>query len=261
MSEVFDLEAVEYDVAFTNSPIGKYQRNQVWHQLKKTIANNKIKAVFEVNCGTGHDAVFLNSLNCQVIATDISPEMIEIANAKISPTKKLSLHFHTMDARDIGSVYPESPQDVIFSNFGGLNCLNPTELKDFIFNSYNSIKPKGRLVLVLISKKCLWEKFYFNIKGNKARRNTSEAVEANLGNETFPIWYYSKKEIQQMASGKFQIVDSKPIGFFIPPSYLNKAFMKRKWVLKVLSGVDWLLKEFGFLGDYADHIYIEMKKI
>ncbi len=65
--------------------------------------------------------------------------------------------------------------DLIFSNFGGLNCLSPRELNNFMSTALNLLAPKGFLIAVIMGRKTLWERFYFWIKKDyqesKRRRN------------------------------------------------------------------------------------------
>ncbi len=76
----FDQAAATYDNYFTFSEIGKKQRALVYEKLQKQLKDtNKI---LEINCGTGEDAIWLANQNFLVTATDISKNMIEIAQSK-----------------------------------------------------------------------------------------------------------------------------------------------------------------------------------
>jgi len=85
MKVAFDDLAKDYDVGFTESAIGKMQRNRVWHFLGHRILSSEKSKILEVNCGTGVDAIWLADKGHEVLATDISPEMIERASSKFQP--------------------------------------------------------------------------------------------------------------------------------------------------------------------------------
>ena len=113
--QVFDSYAIHYDDHFTNSLIGKAQREQVRKQLSKVIKSD-VKNILEVNCGTGEDALWFSKKGMKVLATDISEGMIEVAKQKTN-----EVEFQQLNCLDIGSLVP-CTYDLIFSNFGGLNC-------------------------------------------------------------------------------------------------------------------------------------------
>ena len=78
----FDIAAQHYDTNFTFSKIGKAQRKMVFRYLNSIINNNNKLSILELNCGTGEDAIHLNKMGHNVVATDISEEMIKTAKAK-----------------------------------------------------------------------------------------------------------------------------------------------------------------------------------
>ncbi len=126
MEASFDKAAINYDETFTNSDIGKLQRDLVYEQLSKQLKS--IHNILEINCGTGEDAIWLSKQNFKVTATDISTKMIEEAKNKATLG---NLNFEIADINLIATSFPNDNFDLIFSNFGGLNCLSKTELQDF----------------------------------------------------------------------------------------------------------------------------------
>ena len=83
MKANFDHHAINYDAYFSNSLIGKAQRERVHYFLNKQLEKKKKNLrVLEINCGTGIDADWLAKKGHFVIASDISSKMIEIAKNK-----------------------------------------------------------------------------------------------------------------------------------------------------------------------------------
>jgi ubiquinone/menaquinone biosynthesis C-methylase UbiE len=78
----FDIASINYDNTFTFSNIGKAQRNRVFKYLNPLIKKRKKLSILELNCGTGTDAITFGNLGHNVIATDISQEMINTAALK-----------------------------------------------------------------------------------------------------------------------------------------------------------------------------------
>tara|TARA_R110000787_G_scaffold43892_2_gene107467 strand:+ start:41351 stop:42133 length:783 start_codon:yes stop_codon:yes gene_type:complete len=259
METNFDVHAKNYNDIFTYSLIGKAQRSRVFHFLnKQNTLENKLH-ILELNCGTGFDANSFSNMGHTVLATDISSEMIKVAKQNY---KNPTIEFKQLDIRSITSTTFLDKFDFIFSNFGGLNCLSPKELKDFLSISDSLLKPNGNMALVLMPKNCLWERFYFLLKGEFkkiARRNTNQPILANVEGVQIPTWYFNPKDIISNASEKFKIVSLNPIGIAIPPSYLEPFFKNKKIFFKLLARKEkWLANKFW--AKYADHYLIVFQK-
>ncbi len=255
----FDLHAKNYDTVFTYSEIGKAQRKRVYHFLKEDILTKSKLNILELNCGTGEDARYLAEKGHRVLATDISSEMIKVAKEKHQNT---SIRFQEKDITKITSETFSEKFDLIFSNFGGLNCLSKSELESFLKISESLLKPNGMLALVIMPKNCLWERFYFTLKGEfrKAkRRNTNDVVLANVDGVNVPTWYYNPKEVVSLASNRHKTLAIKPIGLKIPPSYLESFFSNKKGLLKMLIWAE-KLYPYKIWAKYSDHYLIIIQK-
>lgn len=257
MKADFDSAAQNYDSDFTFSEIGKIQRNLVYYQLQKQLKNTK--KILEINCGTGEDAIWFAKQNFEVKATDISEKMIAIANSKANLE---NLNFSVLDINNISSENMEF--DMVFSNFGGLNCLTNIEMQKFFQSASKVLSEKGKISLVIMPKNCLWEQFYFVLKFDfkNAFRRKKEVAFANVDGKKVATYYYNPKEIVNLCQATFEILEVKPIGFFIPPSYLEPFFANKKKVLKGLAFLEnrIRIKNWSFLSKYADHYIITLQK-
>ncbi len=259
----FDSAAAGYDEHFSYSQTGRVQRKRVHYFLKKHIAALTGKNILELNCGTGEDAIWMAEQDCRVTATDLSAGMICVLENKLNlypslPVKPLQCGFDEVSTKLAGSSY-----DFILSNFGGLNCISNLSLTR-LSAELHSITTKGAAIaLVIMSKQCWWEKFYFWIKGNKQERNRrlqAGPVTVNINGNSQPVWYYNPVEIEKIFSGEFTKLYTKPVGLFIPPSYMEGYFSRRKGLLQLLNGLEKLLGGFSFLSAYADHFLIVLKR-
>lgn len=260
---VFDEFADDYDKSFTNSWIGKKQRKQVWNFLDRYVDPLITKSVLEINCGTGEDACYLSIKGHQVIASDISSSMLSIANAKKTKRRIQNLDFIQSDMRSVDTGLDDSSVDLIFSNFGGINCISPEDIRSLSSGFRRILKKNGRIILVVMSRKCLWERVYFKAKGKKQeaiRRRSDKSISAAIGSGSQEVWYYSPREIVELFCGEFIAGKIRPIGLFIPPSYLEKAIEGKGIVKRTLSVLEKLFENVSILSDYADHYLIEFKK-
>ena len=255
----FNSYAKDYDKHFTNSPIGILQRKRVYKYLLPLL--NKQKKVLEINCGTGEDATYMAQKVKSILATDISTEMIKEAQAKKSKNDLDNVIFEASDIKELHTKLSSS-FDLLFSDFGGLNCLSPEELKKFSKNICPFISENGKLCLVIMGKKCLWENlFFFRQKDRRLyRRNTDEGVSTTINSTVFTTYYYSPKQIEILFSNSFKIIRARPIGFFIPPSYLNTYFLKNKQMLYFLNILEKMAGCFSILSNYSDHYLIILEK-
>jgi len=258
MHSDFDIAALSYDATFTNSTIGKAQRKQVQKHLKDLLCMKSKKQILELNCGTGEDASYFEKLGHEITATDISNEMLKIAKQKSKNSKS---EFKILDIKKIKQIENDKTFDLIFSNFGGFNCLSKKEITTFFSSVKNILQQNGKLVLVIMPKNTIWEKIYFFFKGDFTkvkRRNTTNAIKANVDGVSVKTWYFNPNEIKNIAYG-FSVIKIKPIGLFVPPSYLQNSFLGNKIVISVLQKLDHIF-ELSFLSKYADHYYIEFQK-
>ena len=240
----FDAIAVGYDQSFTETSTGRCQREKVYACLGEIKA--KSGKVLEINCGTGEDAVWWAHSGWQVVATDISGAMTEVCRLKV---EKYGLQGRVevlqSDALDITTALRQAgiPDgfDVVFSNFGGVNCIAPERLPRLAEQLQSLLKPGGKIVLVVMGRFCWWETLYFMAKGNfKAafRRFSSKPSLARLDeNTTVNTWYYSPGQI------KHHFPDFKtelliPVGFWAPPSYLDPLMIRFPGLMKMLKRLE-----------------------
>lgn len=258
MQHNFDIAALNYDTDFTYSNIGIAQRMQVYRFLKPLLADNKPLNILELNCGTGIDAKYINTFGHKVLATDISTEMLKRAEINC---KQTSVKLSKLDISEINLKTFKSKFDLIFSNFGGLNCLSPEELSNFLAIAPSLLNDKGKMVMIIMPKHTIWERLYFYLKGNKSqarRRDREDYIIANVENSEVKTWYYNPNRIVEYATN-FRAIKIKPIGLWVPPSYLETSFLSKKTILKLLNTMDRIFHN-SRLSKYSDHFYIELQK-
>ena len=185
--------------------------------------------------------------------------MISIAKTKESYQ---NLNYIQADITTITEQFKDKKFDTIFSNFGGLNCLDNNELSHFLNFVSTILSQKGKLILVIMPKNTFWEKVYFILKGKfkTAFRRTKKVAFANVDGISVPTYYYNPKDIVNLSKSSFDCLAIKPVGFFIPPSYLEPFFKNKKGVLRLLNSLESKIKNWSFLSKYADHYLIVLQK-
>ena len=221
--------------------------------------------ILEVNCGTGEDACYLSALDCKVMATDASIGMIRLCLDKQQLVLGNNVPvFRQASINELDSVIGDKKFDLIFSNFSGLNCLNHDELRETAAKFHSFLKPEGKMIFVVFGTNCLWEKLYLLLKGRikeMNRRNWEKPVYVQLMKSGMQVYYYSPGEIRKIFDNFFRVVNIKPVGLFIPPTYMDPFFMRRTFLFRILEFADRLTGSLSFVSDMADHYIIELKKI
>ena len=258
----FDAAAIDYDAVFTDTCVGRLQRERVWQLIGQVEGE-----VLELNCGTGEDAIWLAQNGCRVLATDASEAMLRIAEKKIRANpSNLSITLEMCRIEHLEG-FSGTGFDLILSNFGGLNCVPPETLPQLGQVVTSKLRPGGRFVAIVMGRFCWWETLYFLIKGqfrNAFRRLGKLPVSAPLGNgSTVQTWYYTPGRFRRLicceTSGYLEMTETRPVGFWLPPSYLDPFFRKHPRFLSLLGKL-----ENAFSGTLAalaaDHFLISFTR-
>lgn len=258
MAADFDHIAPDYDVCFTHTPIGRAQRNVVFAQLDQMDLDLGNLKILELNCGTGEDALQLGEKGAHVLATDISPEMVQQASLK--NTHLSNVHCELLDITKLDEYRPTEKFDLILSNFGGLNCLDATQMKFFLQTASQRLTNNGKLVLVIMPEFCAWESIYFLTKFKFAkvfRRKNKNGVLANVDGKAVKTYYYSPLKMVQWAH-TLKLHWIAPVGLFIPPSYLNPFFANRQKTIDFFQKRDEKASNSFHLSGFSDHYLISL---
>ncbi len=266
MKVAFDPIAIDYDLRFSLSPIGKIQRSQVYKFLTPWIHSVKGNRVLDLGCGTGEDAIWFANQNFSVTAIDSSSEMIKVAREKSEGLPNWErIQYEALSIDELHFHFKDKMFDLVFSNFGALNCVDPSYFSTLARTLSERLDSNGYVIFVIINNFCLWETLYFLYKTdlkNILRRKSRSPVFANLNEETkIRTWYYSPESFGQYFNENFTIKKISPIGFMVPPSYFN-FFQNNKnsFYLNVLERVD-QYNPFHRISAFAsDHFIICMQK-
>ncbi len=217
----FDRLADRYDETWTNTRIGRLQRDAVWRAIDPLIREGD--RVLDLGCGTGEDGVHYLRAGANVVAVDNSARMVEIARGKGVDARVLGIE----QLGDIAGVY-----DLVLSNFGALNCL--PDLGNLRESLARLLRPGGRVAICVMNRFCAWELVHYGLRGKlaKASRRWSGQTETSSG---LRVYYPSVRQIARALSPSFRLVTDVGIGVCVPPSYVRAA---SPFLLERLSRVD-----------------------
>lgn len=228
----FDAAADGYDAAFTDRLLGRWLRAVVRERLAAAFPRGS--HVLELGCGTGEDAVWLAGRGVRVTATDASPAMLALAEAKaaragvgdrVSPAL---LDLHALQPGHPAEAFPGGPFDGAFSNFGALNCLG--DRRPLAESLAGLVRPGGHVVLVVIGPFCLWEIGWHLVHGRprSAFRRLRGGAPAHVGGGArVPVWYPSPRRLREEFAPWFRHRETAALGVLLPPSYLAELVERR----------------------------------
>ncbi len=254
-----------YDSLFKKSVIGQLQRKQAWQYVQHITPQLNGLEILELNCGSNEDAMFFSEKGVNLVATDISEEMLKVTTVRAnqySMQNRISSQF--LDPESFDETIFDKKFDLILSNFGGLNCLHPEAVKRLIHNLPSILAPGGRFVGVLMPKFCLWESLYFmtRFRFRRAfRRNTSQESIVQVGGVSFKSWYYNPAQIVNWSEGRFKVIRKIPIGLTTPPVALESRFANRKPLLFRLSRWGKRFDTAPVFAGMADNFLIDLQVI
>jgi len=260
----FNVLAGTYDAAFTESLIGHAQRRVSHKWLQPLLAWEPCMQLLEINCGTGTDAFWMANHGHSVIATDGSPAMIDKAQQKtvvINLSGKPDFQTCAFDA--LHATFQNQQFDAIVSNFAGLNCVSPADMKKLSTQLQSLIRPGGYLAVVLFGKYCFWDSFYHLLKGQPRQAfrrwtNKEVLVELSPGIQQ-PVYYYSVKAFKRLLS-PMQLIEKKPVGVCIPPSWLEAYMQQHPSLFHSLVQWEETLGSSSLVTSLADHAFLLFKK-
>lgn len=258
--EAFDSVAESYDRSFTETFLGRELRQIVWRKM--AYAFRPGTRVWELNCGTGEDAVWLAGRGIRVLATDGSPAMLACA-ARKAASNRLSdmIEFLEFNFSAHASGPPGLEFDGALSNFGGLNCIR--DLRPLARILGRSIKPGGRLIIVVMGRWCAWEVLWHMLRFEPRRafrRFARDGAESRVGSRKVQVWYPSPRTVQSAFAPEFKLKSLTGLGVFLPPSYLQDVVARSNGLFRLLCRLEESLASTALLHRFGDHILFDFER-
>ncbi len=255
----FSKIAQEYEDLEENSTLIQYKRKKIRAHLLTRLEPNS--SVLEINCGSGLDALYLAKKGHKVLATDIAEGMLKEVETKIAINNlQENLSCKKLSFENLRS-FEEEQFGGLFSNFGGLNCIDFPALTDILKDASKIIKPNGVITLVIMPKITFYEWFKI-FKGKKSafRRLKKGGVIANVEGEKVRTFYHSAQAVSKILKKDFKEIKVENV-FTIGPSGSSYNFPvnhKRSFIF--LTKFDAFCNRTGFLKGFGDYYVISAKK-
>ena len=245
MTRVVDFEAIDrgfsakalvYDDYGADHPVILWARAQVREHLMSLVPPGA--QVLELAAGTGPDAVFLAERGYRVHATDLAEGMVAETRRKITARgladrmTAQQLSFTELDHVTGG------PYDLVFSNFGGLNCL--PDLTQMTRGLPRVLKPGGFVTMVIMPPVCPWELLQA-LRGDfktAFRRLRPGGVMARVASAHFMTYYFRPGQVLRALGPGYRRVALRGLSMFSPPSYLERFSRSYPRLFRSLTAMD-----------------------
>ena len=248
--------AGDYDSLFTATIIGALMRKAVWARCAARFQPGQ--KVLEMNCGTGEDALWLAHRGVQVLATDVSPAMLEVARNKLAGVPQgAQVRFQLLAWEELAKL-SEGPFDGMLSNFGGLNCVG--DLRAAACALAAKLRPGAVAILCVMGPVVPWEWAWFFAQGRPAKglRRLRRGGSEWSGNR---VHYPSIGKTRAVFSPEFRMLRVSALGALLPPPYTEKLLGRFARVLAGLDRAERRLETLWPLPWLADHYLLELERV
>lgn len=249
--QAFSRQAPLFDAIDRDNAIIQWMRQRVYRHVEALLEPGS--RILELNAGTGIDALHFAKQGHTVHATEIAEGMLEQLRKKASEFPNITIQ--ACDFTRLDEVH-DGPFDLVFSNFGGLNCI--PNLQQITRHIPGLLQP-GRLVTwVLMPRICPWEMAHA-LKGNfrlAFRRFRSGGTAASVEGRPFRCYYFSRREVLRALGRDFRLVGQEHLGLFVPPPYHGRFPGRWPKLYRTLQRMDEAMRAWPLLRSWGDHIIV-----
>ena len=257
VAQAFDSIAASFDTTLENDTTARI-RAKLYSIIESLAPPGS--TILDVTCGTGIDALYLANHGYQVFGTDISKKMIRTARSKAEQSSCRNVHFAVASYDSISqNIVPSA--DLVFSNFGGLNCTS--NLASAARAIASVTKSGGFMVGVIMPPFSLWESISYLARfewRNAVRRLKKNAPATGFSSLTFPVHYYTPGTVAASFSTDFELIQITGLSI-VSPTPQSRRFVQNHSVLtKILVGLDGLIERIPIIRAIGDHYIIVLRK-
>jgi ubiquinone/menaquinone biosynthesis C-methylase UbiE len=256
----FDAASQNYDTLYQANPVMAWLRDENLAVLQATFPPGA--RLLEIGCGTGDEAITLARAGYRIVATDISPSMIEAAAAKAQAAGAGGITWRALPAGRLAEMagdYGRGAFDGAYASFGALNC--EPDLAPVAAALARLLGPGAALVCSVMNRWCAWEIAWglLHLRPRQAlRRIGRDEVAAGLaapgGRLSVPTRYYSPRALARAFAPHFAVRRVRALPVVLPPPYLAHLVARRPGALARLARLDRRLRDrfpFRSLGDHT----------
>ncbi len=227
--EFWDNYASIYDGK--KASFDRYLRKRNLEILMQTFSPGQ--SLLEIGCGTGTEAMIMQSYGCKLTLVDLSYEMVKAASRKLNGEAL----FVNTPAENINCFKIQF--DGAYASFGVVNCV--TDPEGFFGKLHRILKPNGYFVASVINR-WYWGDFLLSAiripNYLKKRLKGKGNIILNGVESSATAHFYSPRTLAKLASPQFKIRKYYALPVALPPPYLNPAQKLPRRLFTLLDGIE-----------------------
>lgn len=260
VASAFDSAAEEYDFTISNNYINTWIRERSINELLQFVGRDD--TLVEIGCGTGAEAIIISRRVGRIVATDISPKMIDLLRIKIRAKGLSGKIFPALvRASEISKIikYTEGNRATAAYSFNGaLNC--EPNLSRFVDELDSVLQEGGHFVCTIRNSLCLAEVLSHAavLQFDRMAPRKNQPVMVSVGGIDIPSFYYSPGTFAKNFTQKFKLRKLIGLPAILPPAYLSDYYVKFKRVSSILEKTELLVSSrfpFNRLGDQTLFVF------
>jgi ubiquinone/menaquinone biosynthesis C-methylase UbiE len=257
VNRAFSKQSFHYDQEDHGNIVLRDMRAQVYNHVDRFIKPNSF--ILELNAGTGIDALRFVNAGHRVHATDLSDGMIAQIKIKMQQADiREKLNCQQLSYDQLEKVEKQD-FDYVFSNFGGLNCIQDLSLVTRHLPAI--LKPGAYVSWVIMPPVCAWELLgVLKGHGKKAfRRFRKEGVRAHLEGEYFTTYYHSLSDVRSAFGTSFKLVACEGLAALSPQPHHGDFPVRHPALYRNLRKLDSAVRDYFPFNRWADHIIVTFR--
>ncbi len=258
----FERAAATYDAEARANPAMVYMRAVSLATLKRAFGPGQ--RLLEIGCGTGEEAVALARLGCCVLATDVSPAMLALTEARAAGAGVASqVQTLLLSAAELSRLSAGSLFDGAYSSFGPLNAL--ADLEPFVQTLAGLVRPGGRVVLSVMNRcyplEVCWLLAHGQVRQAFRRWSTARASVSRAVVQQMCTHYHSLAALRRAARPWFRVQSSRALPLLLPPPYLAGVWQRHPWLVASLQPCEARLATRWPWAALGDHWLVELERL
>lgn len=256
----FDGLAAGYDRFVHENPFDLQLRVRSGEILSRAFRAGE--RVLEIGAGTGLETLPLARRGVQVLATDISEQMLVQLRKKARDEGLEDLivtrRLRASDLHPLLDEFGPSAFDGGFSNFGALNCEPDMEGMPAVLARL--LRPGSRVLLTVWNRVCLSEMLIGLLTAKPRRAFSRLLAPVPVGQSRFgvPVFAWSASEFARSFSPHFRVIRMTGMPVFVPPYDFARRLGNHAGLTSVLQSLDARLSGRNPLNRLGDHFMMEM---
>jgi SAM-dependent methyltransferase len=266
-ARAFDAVASHYDAVYgpQANELMTWMRGESLALLEATFPPGS--SLLEIGCGTGEEALALASSGRHILATDVSPKMATLTQAK-ARAAGLGERVTAVatPAAGLGLLNPPTPLDGAYASFGALNCEPDLERLGAALSRL--IRPRGGFVCSVMARCCPFEMAWFLVHGRpriafrRLRRGWHAAPVAGTEDSEVRVAtrYLTVRDLRTAFSTPFSVERTLSLPLLLPPPYLDSLFQGHRALFRLLEPVERRLRHRWPWRLWGDHLAVVLRR-